>query len=104
MSSNDAAPEEGKPTREEKAALVADVLDGDIQWEYRIRHRRKGWRETSSSTRIIQTMKAAHRFAWKLQKADPAKGELTELVIEKRLQGPWQHEFTFIERERGDRS
>lgn len=98
------APEERKPTREEKASLVADVLDGEMRWEYRIRHRRKGWRETSSSTQIIQTLKAAHRFAWKLQDPAPGKGELTELVVEKRLTGPWQHEFTFIEREGGDRS
>lgn len=86
------------PTVDDVAALVAAVMVGAPRYEYRLRYRRESWQRRSPSTRIMQTMKAAQRYVARLHTQTNADlAPLTELVVEKRVVGPWMHEVTMIE-------
>jgi len=87
----------GIPTLEDVSALIATLMVGGHRYEYRLRYRRASWRRTSPSTRIVQTEKAAQRYVSRLYKqTKPELAPLTELVVERRVVGPWLHEVTLI--------
>jgi hypothetical protein len=87
----------GNPSLEDVSALIAAVMVGGHRYEYRLRYRRGSWKRKTSSTRIVQTERAAQRYVSRLYaQTKPDLAPLTELVVEKRVVGPWAHEVTLI--------